>query len=151
MGKTRSGGQILIDGLRGHGVDHVFCVPGESYLAALDALHGQDAVRTVVCRHEGAAAMMADAYGKLTHCPGVCFVTRGPGATNAAGSRGTHRRILRICSTPLVLFAPVHGCTRRRSVLRRPSRPKSTTRATMYGGKQHKRVEQIEDPARIPR
>ena len=140
MGKMRSGGQILIDGLRGHGVDHVFCVPGESYLAALDALHGQDAIRTVVCRHEGAAAMMADAYGKLTHRPGVCFVTRGPGATNAAA--GVH--IAAQDSTPLVLFV---GQVARGAIGREAFQ--EIDYRTMYGGIA-KRVEQIEDPARIP-
>ncbi len=84
----RTGGQILIDALRIHGVDTVFCVPGESYLAALDALGGTDAIRTITCRHEGGAAYMAEAYGKLTGKPGVVMVTRGPGACNA--SVGVH-------------------------------------------------------------
>ena len=140
MSQARSGGQILIDALRGQGTDHVFCVPGESYLAALDALHGQDAIRTVVCRHEGAAAMMADAYGKLTHRPGVCFVTRGPGATNAAS--GVH--IAAQDSTPLVLFVGqvARGAAGREAFQEIDYR-------TMYG-QIAKRVEQIEDPARIP-
>ncbi len=81
----RTGGQILIDALRIHGIDTVFCVPGESYLAALDALAGAaDTIRTITCRHEGGAAYMAEAYGKLTGKPGVVMVTRGPGACNAA-------------------------------------------------------------------
>ena len=85
----RTGGQILIDALRIHGIDTVFCVPGESYLAALDALTGAaDGIRTITCRHEGGAAYMAEAYGKLTGKPGVVMVTRGPGACNA--SVGVH-------------------------------------------------------------
>jgi acetolactate synthase-1/2/3 large subunit len=95
----RTGGQILVDQLVLHGVQHIFCVPGESYLAVLDALHDAPIALTV-CRQEGGAAMMAEAHGKLTGRPGVCFVTRGPGATNAAA--GVH--IAMQDSTPLVLF-----------------------------------------------
>ncbi len=85
----RNGGQVLIDALRIHGIDTVFCVPGESYLAALDALaDAGDEIRTITCRHEGGAAYMAEAYGKLTGKPGVVMVTRGPGACNA--SVGVH-------------------------------------------------------------
>lgn len=85
----RTGGEILIDALRINGVDRAFCVPGESYLAALDALHdAKDDIELVVCRQEGGATYMADAYGKLTGKPGIAFVTRGPGATNA--SVGVH-------------------------------------------------------------
>ena len=81
----RTGGQVLIDQLAIHGVDMAFCVPGESYLAALDAFYDKrDQMKLIVCRQEGGAAYMADAYGKLTGKPGICFVTRGPGATNAA-------------------------------------------------------------------
>ncbi len=96
----RHGGQILVDQLREEGCDMAFCVPGESYLAALDGLHGQNDIRTIVCRQEGGAAMMADAYGKMTGRPGVAFVTRGPGATNA--SIGVH--IAQQDSTPMILF-----------------------------------------------
>ena len=96
----RTGGRILIDQLRLHGVDLIFGVPGESYLAALDALHDVPEIRFVVCRQEGGAAMMADAYGKLTGRPGVCFVTRGPGATNA--SAGVH--VAEQDSTPMLLL-----------------------------------------------
>jgi acetolactate synthase-1/2/3 large subunit len=80
----RSGGQILIEELVRHGIRRIFGVPGESYLDALDALHGRNDIDFVICRQEGGAAMMAEAHGKLTGAPGVCFVTRGPGATNAA-------------------------------------------------------------------
>ncbi|ARP82131.1 thiamine pyrophosphate-binding protein [Bordetella genomosp. 8] len=98
---SRTGGQILIDALRIHGVDTAFCVPGESFLAAIDAFHdARDAIRLVVCRQEGGAAHMAEAHGKLTGKPGICFVTRGPGATNA--SIGVHTA--RQDSTPLILF-----------------------------------------------
>ena len=87
--KPRTGGQILVDQLKIHGVRHAFCVPGESYLAALDALYDErDSIELIVARQDGGAAFMAGAYGKLTGVPGICFVTRGPGATNA--SIGVH-------------------------------------------------------------
>lgn len=98
-GKRRTGGQILVDQLVAQGVERLTCVPGESYLAVLDALYDAK-VDVIVCRNEGGAAMMADAYGKLTGRPGICFVTRGPGATNA--SAGVH--IAAQDSTPLILF-----------------------------------------------
>ena len=96
---TRSGGELLVDQLVVHGVRHAFCVPGESYLAALDAFHDRP-IEMTVCRHESGAAIMAEAVGKLTGRPGVCFVTRGPGATNA--SPGIH--IARQDSTPMIVF-----------------------------------------------
>src|SRR5438105_4268642 len=95
----RSGGQILIDQLVIHGVRHMFCVPGESYIAALDAFYDND-IAVTICRQEGGAAIMAEAVGKATGRPGICFVTRGPGATNA--SAGLH--IARQDSTPMILF-----------------------------------------------
>lgn len=95
----RQGGRILADHLADYGVPRVFSVPGESFLAALDGLY-ERGIRNIVCRHEGAAAMMAEATGKLTGRPGVAFVTRGPGATNAAA--GIH--VARQDSTPMVLF-----------------------------------------------
>ena len=95
----RHGGQILVDALKANGVGRVFSVPGESFLAALDGLYASG-IQNVVCRHEGAAAMMAEAQGKLTGRPGVAFVTRGPGATNA--SAGVH--VARQDSTPMILF-----------------------------------------------
>ncbi|MEQ1827000.1 MAG: thiamine pyrophosphate-binding protein [Pirellula sp.] len=95
----RSGGQILVDQLVIQGVERITCVPGESYLAALDAMLDVD-LDVLICRHEGGAAMMAEAYGKLTAKPGICFVTRGPGATNAA--HGVH--IAAHDSTPMILF-----------------------------------------------
>ncbi len=96
---TRSGGQILVDALKIHGVDTAFGVPGESYLDVLDALH-ESSIRFIINRQEGGAAFMADAYGKMTGKPGICFVTRGPGATNA--SIGVHTAFQD--STPMILF-----------------------------------------------
>lgn len=99
--KLRTGGAILVDALRIHGVDTAFCVPGESYLAALDALYdAQDGIRLIVARQDGGAAYMAEAYAKVTGKPGICFVTRGPGATNASiGVHAAHQD-----STPMILF-----------------------------------------------
>ena len=99
--KSRTGGQLLVDALKVHGVDTAFCVPGESYLAVLDALYdAREAIKLIVCRQEGGAANMAEAYGKLTGKPGICMVTRGPGATNAA--IGVHTAFQD--STPMVLL-----------------------------------------------
>ncbi|MGP1358902.1 thiamine pyrophosphate-dependent enzyme [Roseicyclus sp.] len=95
----RHGGRILADRLKLHGVDRVFSVPGESFLAALDGLYDHD-IENVVCRQEGGAAMMAEADAKLTGRPGVLFVTRGPGATNA--SSGLH--VAMHDATPMVVF-----------------------------------------------
>jgi len=97
---TLTGGQVLVEALRRQGVDRIYCVPGESYLAVLDALHDVPEIAVVSARHEGAAANMAEADGKLTGRPGVCFVTRGPGATHA--SVGVHTAFQD--STPMVLF-----------------------------------------------
>ncbi len=99
MKTARTGGQILVDCLETLGTERVFCVPGESYLPVLDALHSSP-INTVVCRQEGGAAMMAEATAKLTGTPGICFVTRGPGACNA--SAGLH--IAAQDSTPMLLF-----------------------------------------------
>ncbi|MGO1768057.1 MAG: thiamine pyrophosphate-binding protein, partial [Advenella sp.] len=97
--QSRPGGEIIVDQLVRQGVDHVFCVPGESYLAVLDALHDAS-INVTVCRQEGGAAMMAEAHGKLTGRPGICMVTRGPGASNALA--GIH--IAKQDSTPLIVF-----------------------------------------------
>jgi len=97
----RTGGEILVANLVAQRVTHAFGVPGESYLAVLDALHdARDRLPFVICRQEGGAAYMAEAYGKLTGRPGVVFVTRGPGATNAAVGIHTAAQD----STPLVAF-----------------------------------------------
>ncbi|MBL4906206.1 MAG: thiamine pyrophosphate-binding protein, partial [Sneathiella sp.] len=95
----KTGGELLIECLEAQDVDRVFCVPGESYLAVLDALHDSK-IQTVVARQEGGAAMMAEADGKMTGRPGICFVTRGPGATNAAS--GIH--VAKQDSTPMIMF-----------------------------------------------
>ena len=84
---SRTAAEVLIDQLVIHGARHVFCVPGESYIAALDAMVDRP-LEVTVCRQEGGACIMAEAMGKLTGRPGICFVTRGPGATNA--SSGLH-------------------------------------------------------------
>src|SRR3954470_12984626 len=97
---TRTAAQVLVDQLRIQGVARVFCVPGESYLPVLDALV-DSGIEVITCRNEGGAAMMAEAWGKQTGRPGICFVTRGPGATNASG--GVH--IAQQDSTPMILFA----------------------------------------------
>jgi len=137
--KARSGGQILVDQLAIHGVEHLFCVPGESYLAVLDALHDAS-IRVTVCRQEGGAAMMADAAGRLTGRPGICFVTRGPGASNAV--HGIH--IAEHDSTPLILFVGQVG----RDMRERGAFQEMDYRAVF--GSTAKWVTEIDDPARIP-
>jgi acetolactate synthase-1/2/3 large subunit len=137
----RTGGEILVETLKTHGVDTIFCVPGESYLGTLDALYdARDDIRLVVCRQEGGAANMADAYGKLTGKPGVCFVTRGPGAANAAV--GIHTAYQD--STPVVLFI---GQVARDMVEREAFQEVDFRR--MYG-QLTKWVAQVDDPARLP-
>ena len=138
--KLRSGGQILVDALKIQGVDHAFCVPGESFLAVLDALHDAPEIALTVCRQEGGAAMMADAYGKLTGRPGICFVTRGPGATNA--SSGVH--IAFQDSTPMILFIGQVG----RDLIEREAFQEIDYRRMF--GQMAKWVAQIDQPARIP-
>lgn len=99
--KTRTGARLLVDALKSYGVSKAFCVPGESYLPVLDCLYDEkDTIDLITCRQEGGAASMAEAYGKLTGKPGICFVTRGPGATNA--SIGVHTAFQD--STPMILF-----------------------------------------------
>ncbi|MFQ3212431.1 MAG: acetolactate synthase-1/2/3 large subunit, partial [Oceanospirillaceae bacterium] len=95
----KSGGELVVDALEAHGVKQLFCVPGESYLEVLDALHDSP-INATSARQEGGAAMMAEAWGKLHGTPGICFVTRGPGATNA--SAGIH--VAQQDSTPMILF-----------------------------------------------
>ena len=97
---TRTGGRILVDNLLAQGCDRIFTVPGESFLAVLDALHDSPEVDLVVCRQEGGVGFMAEADGKMTGRPGIAFVTRGPGATNA--SIGVHVALQD--STPMILF-----------------------------------------------
>ncbi|MGB3429421.1 MAG: thiamine pyrophosphate-binding protein, partial [Burkholderiaceae bacterium] len=101
MPSPRSGARLLVDQLLIQGVNHAFCVPGESYLAVLDALYdAREMIKLIINRHESGATFMADAYAKLTGQPGVAFVTRGPGATNA--SIGIHTAFQD--STPVILF-----------------------------------------------
>jgi acetolactate synthase I/II/III large subunit len=136
---ARTGGEILVDQLAIHGVRHVFCVPGESYLAALDAFH-DSSINLTVCRHESAAAMAAEAIGKVTGRPGICFVTRGPGATNA--SSGIH--IAMQDSSPLIVFVGQVG----RHMRDREAFQELDYRAVF--GTMAKWATEIDDPARIP-
>ena len=135
----RLGGHLLVDALRTHGVDMVFGVPGESYLAVLDGLHDANSIRTIMCRQEGGAAMMAEAYGKMTGKPGVCLVTRGPGATNA--SAGVHIGLQD--STPMVVLVGQVG----REMIDREAFQEIDYKR-MYG-QLAKWVAQIEDTSRI--
>ena len=136
----RSGGRILVDALVAQKVKHVFCVPGESYLAALDALQDAPGIRTVVCRQEGGAAMMAEASAKLTGQPGVCFVTRGPGATNAAS--GIH--VAAQDSTPVVLLI---GQVSRDTLCREAFQEIDYSH---FYGPITKHVEQVHEASRLP-
>ena len=136
-----TGGEILVDALRIHGVDMAFCVPGESYLAVIDAMYdARDRMRLIVCRQEGGAAFMAEAYGKLTGRPGVCFVTRGPGATNA--SIGVHTAYQD--SSPMILFIGQVGG----DVVEREAFQEVDYRRMF--GQLAKWVAQIDRPERIP-
>ena len=137
----RTGGQILIDALRLHGVDTVFCVPGESYLGALDALYdARDSVRVITCRHESGAAYAAEAYGKLTGKPGIAFVTRGPGACNAC--IGVHTALQD--SSPMILFVgQVPRAFRGREAFQEVDFP------AMFGPLA-KWATEVDDPARLP-
>jgi acetolactate synthase-1/2/3 large subunit len=136
---TRTGGEILVDQLAIHGVRYVTCVPGESYLAALDAFYGS-AIALTVCRHESAAAIMAEAIGKMTGRPGVCFVTRAPGATNA--SAGIH--IARQDSSPMIVFVGQVA----RHMREREAFQEIDYRAVF--GTMAKWATEIDDPERIP-
>jgi Thiamine pyrophosphate-requiring enzymes [acetolactate synthase, pyruvate dehydrogenase (cytochrome), glyoxylate carboligase, phosphonopyruvate decarboxylase] len=135
----KTGGQLVVEALEANGVDRLYCVPGESYLAVLDALHDSK-IETVVCRQEGGAAMMADCHGRLTGRPGICFVTRGPGATNA--SAGIH--IARQDSTPMILFIGQIA----RGIREREAFQEVDYRA--FYGPIAKWATEIDDAARIP-
>jgi acetolactate synthase I/II/III large subunit len=135
----RTAAEVLVDQLRIHGVQHVFCVPGESYLAVLDAFHDSD-LSVTVCRQEGGACMMAEAVGKATGRPGVVFVTRGPGATNA--SPGIH--IAKQDSTPVVMFVGQVA----RDMKEREAFQELDYRAVF--GSMTKWATEIDDPARVP-
>ncbi len=136
---VRTGAQHLVKALEIHGVEHIFCVPGESFLDVLDALHDSP-IELTVCRQEGGATMMAEAHGKLTGRPGICFVTRGPGATNA--SAGVH--IAQQDSTPLILFVGQIP----RGWVGREAFQEVDYRA--FFGDMAKWVCVIDDPARVP-
>ncbi len=138
-------GHLLVECLLAQGTTHAFGVPGESFLAALDGFHlHADAIEFVICRQEGGAAFMAEAHGKLTGRPGVCFVTRGPGATNAA--IGVHTAFQD--STPMVLFVgDVASETRDREAFQ------EVDFCSFFGPSTKgmaKRVERIDDARRIP-
>lgn len=135
----KTGGQLIVEALEANRVERIFCVPGESYLAVLDALHDSD-IRTVICRQEGGAAMMADAHGRLSGQPGICFVTRGPGATNA--SHGVH--IAMQDSNPMILFVGQIA----RGIREREAFQEVDYRAVF--GSMTKWVAEIDDAARIP-
>ena len=136
---TRTAASALVESLENQGVDRVFCIPGESYLDVLDALR-DSSIETVVARHEGAAAMMAEADGKLTGRPGIVFVTRGPGAANA--SSGVH--VAQQDSTPLILFAgQVARAARGRDAFQ------EVDFAKFFGG-MAKSVVEVEDADSIP-
>jgi acetolactate synthase-1/2/3 large subunit len=135
----KTGGQLIVDALKANGVERLYCVPGESYLAVLDALV-DSGVGVTVCRQEGGAAMMADSWGRLTGKPGVCFVTRGPGATNATA--GLH--IARQDSIPMVLFiGQVQRDAREREAFQEVEYRRAFTEFAKWVG-------EIDDPARIP-
>ena len=136
---TRTGGQILVDQLVLHGAELAFGVPGESYLAVLDALHDAP-VRLIATRHEAGAANMAEAYGKLTGRPGICLVTRGPGATHA--SVGVHTAFQD--STPLLLLV---GQVGRRTIGREGFQ--EVDYRQMFGSLA-KCVLQVDETARLP-
>ena len=139
VASSRTGGRILVDQLALQGVARVYCVPGESFLAALDALHDSP-VEVTVCRQEAGAAMMALTEGRLTGRPGICFVTRGPGATNAA--HGVH--IAEHDSAPMILFI---GQVER-AMLGRGAFQEMDYRS--FFGSTAKWVAQIETAAQIP-
>ncbi len=137
--KNRTAAEVLVEHLVINGVDHVFCVPGESYLAVLDAFHDRQ-IAVTVCRQEGAAAMMADAYGKSTGKPGICFVTRGPGATNA--SAGIH--VAQQDSTPVIVFV---------GQVQRSVKGRDSFQELDYGavfGSMTKWVAEVDVPERMP-
>ncbi|MCG2592499.1 thiamine pyrophosphate-binding protein [Ramlibacter sp. XY19] len=142
---TQLAGHLIVECLVAQGVSHVFGVPGESYLAVLDGFHQyRDKIRFVINRQEGGAAYMAEAAGKLSNRPGVCFVTRGPGATNA--SIGVHTAFQD--STPMVLFV---------GDVASDQRDREAFQEVDYGvflgpstKGMAKRVERIDDPDRIP-
>lgn len=134
----KSGGELVVDALEAFGVTQLFCVPGESYLEVLDALHDSP-INATSARQEGGAAMMAEAWGKLHGTPGICFVTRGPGATNA--SAGIH--VAQQDSTPMILFiGQINSKLRHREAFQEVD-------YGQYLGSMAKWVAEIDSPERI--
>lgn len=139
MTKKWTAADAIVASLRAQGVDRVFCVPGESYLAVLDALHRDGTIPVIACRHEAGAANMAEAHAKITGRPGVCMVTRGPGATHASVGLHTARQD----STPMILFI---------GQVARGDRAREAFQEVDYGaffGTICKWVETIDDPSRV--
>lgn len=134
----RTGGQLVVDALVANDVKRIFCVPGESYLAVLDALVDSD-IGITICRQEGGAAMMADCWGRLSGQPGICFVTRGPGAANATA--GLH--IARQDSIPMILFiGQVQREAREREAFQEVEYRRAFTEHAKWVG-------EIDDPSRV--
>jgi acetolactate synthase I/II/III large subunit len=135
----KTGGQLIVEALEANGVERVSLVPGESFLAVLDAL-ADSPIEQIICRQEGGAAMMADTWGRLTDKPGICFVTRGPGATNA--SAGLH--VARQDSIPMILFiGQVQRDAREREAFQEIEYRRAFTEVAKW-------VAEIDDARRIP-
>lgn len=135
----KTGGQLIVEALEANGVERVSLVPGESFLAVLDAL-ADSKIEQIICRQEGGAAMMADTWGRLTGKPGICFVTRGPGATNA--SAGLH--VARQDSIPMILFiGQVQRDAREREAFQEIEYRRAFTEVAKW-------VAEIDDARRIP-
>ncbi|MCO5730324.1 thiamine pyrophosphate-binding protein [Rhizobium sp. SSA_523] len=135
----KTGGQLIVEALKANGASRVSCVPGESYLAVLDALY-DSGIEVLVCRQEGGAAMMADCWGRLTGEPGICMVTRGPGATNA--SAGLH--VAMQDSIPMILFiGQVQRDAREREAFQEVEYRRAFTEFAKWVG-------EIDDARRIP-
>ncbi len=135
----KTGGQLIVEALEANGVERVSLVPGESFLAVLDAL-ADSPIEQIICRQEGGAAMMADTWGRLTGKPGICFVTRGPGATNA--SAGLH--VARQDSIPMILFiGQVQRDAREREAFQEIEYRRAFTEVAKW-------VAEIDDARRIP-
>jgi acetolactate synthase-1/2/3 large subunit len=135
----KTGGQLIVEALEANGVERVSLVPGESFLAVLDAL-ADSTIEQIICRQEGGAAMMADTWGRLTGKPGICFVTRGPGATNA--SAGLH--VARQDSIPMILFiGQVSRDAREREAFQEIEYRRAFTEVAKW-------VAEIDDARRIP-
>jgi len=138
--EPRRGGRILVDQLLLHGADAAFCVPGESFLEVLDALRDASGIRLVVCRQEGGAAAMAGAYGRITGRPGVCLVSRAPGATNA--SSGVHMAYRDSAPLLLVVGLPPREVAGRQAFQELEVEP--------FFGQMAKWAARVDDPARLP-